>query len=180
MFATLGVVFVSLFPLDCVYVVIFFFFQAEDGIRDLTVTGVQTCALPICTPRASLRGRRARRGRRPRRDARGVPRGRAPRPRDRAGRGRPPATQHALVTILRTLNPMKGDAHVARWLHGPLPGVPRSRRSLRVIGGPPRPAAPSHARARDAGVWRLARGDSEDGPYHRRQAPQGRPSGRGD
>src|SRR2546430_2809488 len=29
---------------------IFFFFQAEDGIRDLTVTGIQTCALPICTP----------------------------------------------------------------------------------------------------------------------------------
>src|SRR2546430_4112532 len=27
--------------------VLFFFFQAEDGIRDLTVTGVQTCALPI-------------------------------------------------------------------------------------------------------------------------------------
>src|SRR5256886_10358931 len=33
---------------------LFFFFQAEDGIRDLTVTGVQTCALPIssaCAPR---------------------------------------------------------------------------------------------------------------------------------
>src|SRR2546430_4335109 len=29
--------------------IFFFFFQAEDGIRDLTVTGVQTCALPICT-----------------------------------------------------------------------------------------------------------------------------------
>src|SRR2546427_7648213 len=29
----------------------FFFFQAEDGIRDLTVTGVQTCALPISTGR---------------------------------------------------------------------------------------------------------------------------------
>src|SRR3989475_8814800 len=29
--------------------VVFFFFQAEDGIRDLTVTGVQTCALPICS-----------------------------------------------------------------------------------------------------------------------------------
>src|SRR2546430_6916726 len=28
-------------------VIVFFFFQAEDGIRDLTVTGVQTCALPI-------------------------------------------------------------------------------------------------------------------------------------
>src|SRR5256886_4256524 len=27
--------------------VVFLFFQAEDGIRDLTVTGVQTCALPI-------------------------------------------------------------------------------------------------------------------------------------
>src|SRR5256885_701117 len=26
----------------------FFFFQAEDGIRDYKVTGVQTCALPIC------------------------------------------------------------------------------------------------------------------------------------
>src|ERR1017187_10894638 len=25
-----------------------FFFQAEDGIRDTSVTGVQTCALPIC------------------------------------------------------------------------------------------------------------------------------------
>src|SRR2546430_8672381 len=29
------------------YYSFFFFFQAEDGIRDLTVTGVQTCALPI-------------------------------------------------------------------------------------------------------------------------------------
>src|SRR6266516_6879865 len=29
------------------FVIFFFFFQAEDGIRDRTVTGVQTCALPI-------------------------------------------------------------------------------------------------------------------------------------
>src|SRR2546422_6586828 len=28
--------------------ILFFFFQAEDGIRDVAVTGVQTCALPIC------------------------------------------------------------------------------------------------------------------------------------
>ena len=28
-------------------VICFFFFQAEDGIRDYKVTGVQTCALPI-------------------------------------------------------------------------------------------------------------------------------------
>src|SRR2546430_17388274 len=33
----------------CVLSFSFFFFQAEDGIRDLTVTGVQTCALPICS-----------------------------------------------------------------------------------------------------------------------------------
>src|SRR5256886_10746654 len=32
----------------------YFFFQAEDGIRDLTVTGVQTCALPICSIRRVL------------------------------------------------------------------------------------------------------------------------------
>src|SRR5689334_23908039 len=36
----------------------FFFFQAEDGIRDGTVTGVQTCALPICC-RAGLHQLRA-------------------------------------------------------------------------------------------------------------------------
>src|SRR5258707_14918076 len=32
--------------------VVFFFFQAEDGIRDIGVTGVQTCALPISAPRS--------------------------------------------------------------------------------------------------------------------------------
>src|SRR2546430_8947722 len=36
--------------------VFFFFFQAEDGIRDLTVTGVQTCALPISNPMSLKRG----------------------------------------------------------------------------------------------------------------------------
>src|SRR5437763_14588977 len=38
----------------------FFFFQAEDGIRDTSVTGVQTCALPICLIEAerSLQGAR--------------------------------------------------------------------------------------------------------------------------
>src|SRR5256886_1998924 len=34
----------------------FFFFQAEDGIRDLTVTGVQTCALPILPVTESRHG----------------------------------------------------------------------------------------------------------------------------
>src|SRR2546430_11246758 len=35
------------------WLLFFFFFQAEDGIRDLTVTGVQTCALPICLASSS-------------------------------------------------------------------------------------------------------------------------------
>src|SRR3989475_3776019 len=34
-------------PYKCYLLYSLFFFQAEDGIRDLTVTGVQTCALPI-------------------------------------------------------------------------------------------------------------------------------------
>src|SRR5256885_9429565 len=58
-----------------------FFFQAEDGIRDYKVTGVQTCALPICAaaspaaawspaPRSpSCRGKTAWRGSGPSRSA---------------------------------------------------------------------------------------------------------------
>src|SRR5437868_15530294 len=37
---------------------VFFFFQAEDGIRVRNVTGVQTCALPICRHRPASGGRR--------------------------------------------------------------------------------------------------------------------------
>src|SRR5256885_12894306 len=36
---------------------VFFFFQAEDGIRNYKVTGVQTCALPIC-PRGITFGKK--------------------------------------------------------------------------------------------------------------------------
>src|SRR6266496_352400 len=51
---------------------VFFFFQAEDGIRDLYVTGVQTCALPIS---GRARGRpRSRRAGTPCRHGPGVPR----------------------------------------------------------------------------------------------------------
>src|SRR5690606_40440837 len=38
----------------------FFFFQAEDGIRDFHVTGVQTCALPIWTLASVQDGNRCR------------------------------------------------------------------------------------------------------------------------
>src|SRR3989449_8705174 len=40
------------------FFVYFFFFQAEDGIRDVAVTGVQTCALPIHRPVGSRHRRR--------------------------------------------------------------------------------------------------------------------------
>src|SRR2546430_5751511 len=55
---------VRVFGCEC-----FFFFQAEDGIRDLTVTGVQTCALPI-SRRKSGRARAAAPARLPRRQSR--------------------------------------------------------------------------------------------------------------
>src|SRR3712207_9453431 len=51
-----------------------FFFQAEDGIRDIGVTGVQTCALPISGGAAGRGRRRAREGLR-RRRGRDRPRG---------------------------------------------------------------------------------------------------------
>src|SRR5690349_22881118 len=57
-----------LFFILFVFFFFFFFFQAEDGIRDLYVTGVQTCALPISARHRSRcpagSGRRAAPGRR--------------------------------------------------------------------------------------------------------------------
>src|SRR5699024_12082208 len=48
---------VFIFVLIC-----FFFFQAEDGIRDRNVTGVQTCALPISAKSESVDEGRSRSG----------------------------------------------------------------------------------------------------------------------
>src|SRR2546426_5608823 len=81
--------------INSVYFLFFFFFQAEDGIRDYKVTGVQTCALPIsrggrqgsaARPAPGARGvsaleDRRRRGGAPRAQRRGAARFRA----DRAG-----------------------------------------------------------------------------------------------
>src|SRR2546426_8570767 len=44
---SIPVLLLSLFYMASFCLVYFFFFQAEDGIRDYKVTGVQTCALPI-------------------------------------------------------------------------------------------------------------------------------------
>src|SRR2546430_6063709 len=58
----LSIMFIIFFVM---FLFFFFFFQAEDGIRDLTVTGVQTCALPISIANQVLVSRWfcARRGR---------------------------------------------------------------------------------------------------------------------
>src|SRR5207245_6631875 len=50
-----------------------FFFQAEDGIRDATVTGVQTCALPIKHRRAAHGGAAVAGRPRGQRDGHGLP-----------------------------------------------------------------------------------------------------------
>src|SRR2546422_4752896 len=66
----------------------FFFFQAEDGIRDVAVTGVQTCALPISRrPRSAPCGR-ARLGSASPQTA---PRAQRARPAAGGGRAEPPA-----------------------------------------------------------------------------------------
>src|SRR5690606_39466404 len=71
----------------------FYFFQAEVGIRDFHVTGVQTCALPICSPRGRPAGARAHAAPRgpdgPAGDGRGVRRRPLWRPRLRAPRRAP-------------------------------------------------------------------------------------------
>src|SRR5207253_4148399 len=62
------------FSLCFVLVFFFFFFQAEDGIRDGHVTGVQTCALPIWAARPRPRKQA---GSRPRARCLAAPRGAA-------------------------------------------------------------------------------------------------------
>src|SRR5207244_9000317 len=87
--------------LICILIILsvfFFFFQAEDGIRDDLVTGVQTCALPIsATGTRGIRGRArhtpaarprdTRRGRAPRRSPRRRLSSGASRRHSRSGRG---------------------------------------------------------------------------------------------
>src|SRR2546430_14476116 len=107
-----------------VTILVFFFFQAEDGIRDLTVTGVQTCALPISrrTHEDPARGHGQGRARR-REGARG---GEA-----QGGRGGLLSRRHARLA--------RRDAHRLRRLRRPLLRWPRRGRGPRHT---PLPRAP--------------------------------------
>src|SRR2546421_3574171 len=107
----------------------FFFFQAEDGIRDLIVTGVQTCALPIsrgvsvADKEAFLAKRSAFIAR-----LRGVEPGR---PFDPAARGRAIEQMERRQTELRKAgrNSLHADALQAAWVDlGPNP-IPNGQTS---------------------------------------------------
>src|SRR6266487_5161796 len=87
--------------MKAVVVWFFFFFQAEDGIRDGRVTGVQTCALPISRDRQPARPRR--RGRRRRGRGGGV----APR-QDRVASAATELTKEARVADQLTLGMLGG------------------------------------------------------------------------
>src|SRR5688572_31726181 len=85
--------------------VLIFFFQAEDGIRDLTVTGVQTCALPISETLGGVGKAEAAAGRLP--SARRAP-----------GRRRPLAARAAArgaLSALRSEERRVGKECRARW-----------------------------------------------------------------
>src|SRR2546422_11734143 len=99
------------------FVYFFFFFQAEDGIRDVAVTGVQTCALPISGPA----GWRARA-----RPPRGTP----------ATAGRPPApgsreTDRAWDARARG-RAGGGPRRATAAAGGPAAGAPRTSRPRRA------------------------------------------------
>src|SRR5438552_18850646 len=123
-----------------------FFFQAEDGIRDDLVTGVQTCALPISRPAPRPTSRRPAR------------RTAAPRPARRAGARRRPPTRPPAACRCRL--PRRRQARLSRSvaLRASIP----ERRLLEATVG----HEPGHvARRRDV------EGGIERGSGRRRDAP---------
>src|SRR5438034_1869289 len=127
----------------------FFFFQAEDGIRDHCVTGVQTCALPILySSRASLTVARFVRWR-PARSARS-------RSFWSIARFVAMVPSWILHTLLHNLHADKRLSAGITWgtiagvferVAGPVSGRARSRRGLRRSPPRPRSVPPNGARA---------------------------------
>src|SRR5256886_64947 len=113
-------------PVRIQVVCLFFFFQAEDGIRDLTVTGVQTCALPICRRRHARLAER-----RPGQPTARIPRpGRQPAP--DGGRHATPALPPGAAVRRLAAGRVERAAQTVRRLdrfkHGVRPGVQRAGR----------------------------------------------------
>src|SRR3989442_5750198 len=108
---------------------LFFFFQAEDGIRDADVTGVQTCALPIsgtestCDPKRSGRASASAPGRCPRRLPTGSIRTSSPAPRIRPIAYWRPAMSASLKATQLTppwgLRPKRDTSATARFTRSP-------------------------------------------------------------
>src|SRR3989449_650094 len=162
----------------------FFFFQAEDGIRDVAVTGVQTCALPIspfrlrqahrggipAVRRGAVRPGRRRRGAPHRRAARGV---RADELEGRAGRGVQP--RHAPeADHLERPDPPAGVHRRGRADGGPRPqGRPPAQEHLPPVRRQRRDRADEHAHAGSR------RGDVRSGRHHAARPHRGERHGRG-
>src|SRR6266850_949747 len=151
-----------------ILMIFFFFFQAEDGIRDYKVTGVQTCALPIYRRRVlrallvqgragggnpSPDGRRAARTplRAPRRKAGGRPRRSGPQP---VPLGRPSRRRHARVPDAG--GGRRGRYHCAAAPHDDLEGGtgPGGRSRAAAARRRHRPAPPARHRAHRVDVRR--------------------------
>src|SRR2546430_2948078 len=135
------------------FALLLFFFQAEDGIRDLTVTGVQTCALPIYCRGA--RGAEALR----RDDRRGEPRARRLRaaragPTDGAARARlhdlPRSERTPAAARPRPLGRSAADGGDRARAHGGGRPPPSPRGAGRGPAPPPR-GPPSRAVRERAG-----------------------------
>src|SRR6266568_1003287 len=153
---------------------VFFFFQAEDGIRDGTVTGVQTCALPICpgppAPAAAAPGPRstptARCAPQP-----GAGPGRSARPRTSPGRPRyrpPPGLPVAELGREKSARRAQDRIHPAQLSVLPLqrPDPRRIRRRS------PRPQAPVDLRLLSPAAQRVRRTWLDVARYRRSLAPR--------
>src|ERR687898_525385 len=155
---------------------IVFFFQAEDGIRDYKVTGVQTCALPISAV-AKAGHPRDHAGDRPA----GHGRGRSRRRRGARG-GRPRAGSRRVALHRRHAGPAPGRGADARPPRHP---GERRRRRPAGLGARRRGAGPRHdRRGRTAGIGRgraaaglvvgTGRGAPARGVQHRTAGPRRR------
>src|SRR5256886_5431632 len=149
--------------------VLFFFFQAEDGIRDLTVTGVQTCALPICRRPARRAGRSGDRPADRARDRRGG----GARPDRPGGPGRPGGARAATRRVARVRRRREAVAPAARGrAPGGEPGGGGARRGRNRSAA--RPIREDLLRAAPPGHGELRPGREHGEAGHRRGGRAGR------